>query len=141
MPVIYIDLPFVNVTPTNPTVLENSFIVLSCNCACSLQPHWFKNNQSFRYDERASPYTLLANGSLRINVSRHTAGNYSCEIRSGYSFARSKQIRLKVRCKYASVCIVRAPKLRFCDSTEQHLYFLHNNLETSFFFPFLCTQI
>ena len=100
--IIYLGPMNVYVTPSNATVVENSSIVLSCNCGCPIRPRWFKNNQSIRYDGRRSPYTMLSNGSLRIDVSRDTAGSYSCEIRSASWVARSKQIKLEVLCKYAS---------------------------------------
>ncbi|CAB4018374.1 hemicentin-1, partial [Paramuricea clavata] len=86
------------VMPDNPTVVENSSIVLSCDCGCSIRPHWLKNNQLIRYDGSGSPYTLLANGSLRINASRwiNTTGNYSCEIRTFFWRVRSKQVKLEI---------------------------------------------
>lgn len=103
------------VMPINPTVVENSSIVLSCDCGCSIRvirPHWFKNNQSIRYDGSGSPYTLLANGSLRINASRwtNTAGNYSCEIGAFSWRVRSKQIKLEIWCKYRFI----RPQIVFC---------------------------
>ena len=90
------------VTPDNPTVAENSSIVLSCDCGCSIRPRWFKNNQSIRYDGSGSPYTLLASGGLRIDASRwtNTTGNYSCEIRAFSWRVRSKQVKLEIWCKY-----------------------------------------
>ncbi len=83
-------------TPNSPIVVEKSSIVFSCNCGCSLPSYWLKNSQYIRYDGTESPYTLLANGSLHINVSRNTVGNYSCEIKG----VRSEEVKLKVWCKY-----------------------------------------
>ena len=91
---------YLYVTPVDPKVVANSYVVLSCNCGCSIQPQWFKNNQSIRFVEPGSPYNLLANGSLRISVSRQTAGNYSCEVRTFSWHMRSKQVNLEVWCKY-----------------------------------------
>ena len=100
----FIDIapPNVYVTPGNITALENSSIVLSCNCGCSIRPHWFNNNQLIHFNVSQSPYTLLSNGSLHINISRYTAGHYSCEIRTHYWSVRSEQVKLEVWCKYTS---------------------------------------
>ncbi len=91
---------YLHVTPVDPKVIEKSRVVLSCNCGCSIPPQWFKNNQSIRYVEHGSPYNLLANGSLHINVSKNSGGNYSCEIRTFSWRVRSKQVKLEVWCKY-----------------------------------------
>jgi hypothetical protein len=91
----------ISVTPINPTATEHSSIILSCDCSCSIQPNWFKNNRSIQYFAPGSPFTLLANGSLLINVTRHTAGNYSCEVRtsSWTESRRSREVTLEVWCK------------------------------------------
>ena len=98
--IIFIVSGNLHVTPVNPVVVENSSVVLSCDCGCSIQPYWFKNNQSIHNYDPGSHYTFLANGSLHINVSRYTAGNYSCEIRNSSFGLRSKEVRLEVWCKY-----------------------------------------
>ena len=96
---VYIAPSNVHVTPVNTTAVENSSIILSCNCWCSIQPQWFKNNQLIHYNGSQSRYSLLANGSLHINISRYTAGHYSCEIRTPYWNVRSDQVKLEVWCK------------------------------------------
>ncbi|XP_028413457.1 titin-like isoform X1 [Dendronephthya gigantea] len=84
------------VTPKTPTVFENSSVILSCNCGCKILPYWFKENQQIHYDEPGTPYVLLSNGSLYVNVSRDTAGNYSCEIRTSFWSVASMKVELKV---------------------------------------------
>ena len=96
---------YLYVTPVDPKDVEKSSVVLSCNCGCSIPPHWLKNNQSIQYGYE-SPYNLLANGSLRINVSRQTAGNYSCEVRTFSWRIRSKQVNLEVWCKYTFTALL-----------------------------------
>ena len=93
----------VSVKLINPVVAEHSSVVLSCHCNCSELPQWLKNSQSVLYWSPfapRSPYMLLANGSLRINASRYTAGNYSCEIHTSYWTVRSQDIKLDVHCRY-----------------------------------------
>jgi hypothetical protein len=103
---LYIGPPIVYVTPTNVTAVENTYsnIVLSCNCGCSIRPYWFKNSQLIHFNKSQSQYTLLANGSLHINISRVAAGHYSCEVRwmdrTHYWSVRSEHVGLEVWCKY-----------------------------------------
>ena len=97
---IYLVPENLSVKPRNPVVAEHTFIVLSCNCECSNQPRWFKNNQLIHYYGPASLYMLFANGSLLINASRYATGNYSCEIRTPFWTLRSPHIKLDVQCKY-----------------------------------------
>ena len=91
---------YLNVTPVNPKVVENSTIILSCNCGgCTFRPFWFKNSLPIHYNESRTPYRLLSNGSLLIIAFRHTAGNYSCGIHTSYWGWISMTVKLDVWCK------------------------------------------
>ncbi|XP_028394789.1 hemicentin-1-like [Dendronephthya gigantea] len=95
---VNVEVPaFLHVTPNSPNVFENNTIILFCNCGgCTLRPFWLKNSLPIYYNESGTPYSLLPNGSLVIKASRHTIGNYSCEIRTSNWVRLSRTVKLDV---------------------------------------------
>ncbi|XP_028394142.1 uncharacterized protein LOC114518358 [Dendronephthya gigantea] len=88
---------YLNVTPVNPKVVENSIVIFSCDCGgCNLRPFWLKDSLPIHFNQSETPYSLLPNGSLVINASRHTAGNYSCGIKTSFRGWMYRSVELDV---------------------------------------------